>query len=82
MARCEGVGPARRTRRLLRVALTLRAAAWRTAALVPGNRSARRARAEAFALGARTIAAIELDAIAAPVIPEWDVVQRESGHAR
>jgi GT2 family glycosyltransferase len=82
MARCEGVAPARRTRRLLRVALALRAAAWRAAALVPGDRAARRSRADAFALGARTIAAIDVDAVGEPVIPPWDAVQRESGHAR
>jgi GT2 family glycosyltransferase len=74
MARTRGVGPARRTRRVLAVALSLRAAAWRLAALLPGGgRQVRRERAAAFAEGARTVRAIDPANVDPPVIPDWNV---------
>lgn len=83
MSRREGVRAGRRTRALLRWSLAARALAWRAAAIVvPGGRETRRERAAAFADGARTIAAIDPAATAEPVIPHWDVVQRDAGSSR
>lgn len=84
MARRRGVGAGRRTRSLLRWSLVLRALAWRVAAIVaPGvGRQRRRDRAAAFADGARTIAAIDPAATAEPVIPHWDVLQRDADSTR
>jgi GT2 family glycosyltransferase len=83
MARCRGVRAGRRTRRLLRASLLVRALAWRAGAVaLPGDRSRRRERAAAFAEGARTIAAIDPAATAEPVIPSWPVLQRSEGSSR
>jgi N-acetylglucosaminyl-diphospho-decaprenol L-rhamnosyltransferase len=73
MARCEGVGAARRTRMLLVAALQVRAAAWTLAAAFPGDRALRRERARAFAEGARTVRAIDPAHVDPPVVPDWSV---------
>jgi GT2 family glycosyltransferase len=79
----RGERAAVRTRRVLRAALVLRAGLWRTASLVPiGGRDPRRARAEAFRAGARTIAAIDPHAVDAPVIPSWPGLQRAGSSTR
>jgi GT2 family glycosyltransferase len=77
MARCEGRAAARRTRLLLLAALRLRAIAWRIAAVLPGDRTARRERAAAFAAGARSIAAVDIDGIDPPQVPAWSSLEHE-----
>ena len=72
MARCESRRSARRTKLVLRTALLARAATWRAASLVPmGDRARRRERAAAFAEGARTVAAVDVDAPTPPIVPAW-----------
>lgn len=81
LAHGERVGA--RTRRLLGSSLRARAIGWRlAAALLPGDRAARRARAAAFADGARTVWAIDPRRVAPPVIPSWDALQREPDASR
>jgi GT2 family glycosyltransferase len=82
MARCEGASAARRTRRILLTALRLRAVTWRFAAMLPGDRAARRARAAAFADGARSIAAVDVDSIDPPQQPAWEHVERDPRSTR
>lgn len=81
MARTAGPRAARRTRRILGLALALRAVAWRFLALLPGDRSVRRDRASAFAQGVRTVRAAEPAGTPPPVIPQW-IVQRDVDTAR
>lgn len=81
MARVHGAGPARRVRRILRSALVVRAVVWSVAALLPGDRDARRARAAAFRAGARTVRTVALDAIEAQV-PAWPALERDSSTTR
>lgn len=82
MARCEGERAARRTRRLLRSSLRLRAIVWRYMAWLPGDRIHRRARAVAYADGARTIARSTLDMLEPPQIPSWDQLERDPSSSR
>ncbi|MEO6867595.1 MAG: glycosyltransferase family 2 protein [Gaiellales bacterium] len=82
MARAHGVRAARRTRRLLLAALTVRAAGWRVAAAFPGDRAARRARAAAFAEGAATLRAIDPAQTTPPQLPSWDAVERAERPSR
>lgn len=82
MAQREGVGPARRVRRILRSALVMRAVAWRVASLLFGDRSRRRERAAAFAAGARTVGAIDVANVDPPEIPTWNGVQRDASSSR
>jgi hypothetical protein len=58
---------------VLETALALRAAIWRLATLLPGDRALRGERSTAFAEGARTVGAIDPARVDAPVIPHWNV---------
>lgn len=71
MARREGPRAARRVRLVLVSALHARAALWRLLAIAPGDRERRRARAAAFARGARTVAAVDPARVDPPQVPEW-----------
>jgi GT2 family glycosyltransferase len=73
MARQHGPRAAVRTRAVLLAALRLRAAIWRVAGT--------RARAAAFAEGARSVAAIDVAHVDPPIVPDWPV-QRDSVDAR
>ena len=72
MAIVEGAAAARRARAVIVSGLRMRAAAWRLLALLPGpGRDRRAARAAAFAAGARTVAAIDVEHVSPPQVPAW-----------
>jgi GT2 family glycosyltransferase len=82
VALMEGEQVARRTQRVIVVALHMRAVLWRVASLLPlPGRALRRGRAAASADGVRTVRSIDPAAMEAPVIPRWRV-QREPDATR